>query len=45
MPKNDTCVPKPAAEVTKKILEIAEDAALSRLLPIQDGPDKWQEQE
>jgi hypothetical protein len=31
------------AEAKQSDLETAEDAALSRLRPIQDGPDQWQE--
>jgi hypothetical protein len=43
MPKSATFVPRPAAEAKQSDLETAEDAALSRLRPIKDGPDQWQE--
>jgi hypothetical protein len=33
----------PAAEANQSDLEIAEDTAISRLRPIQDGPDQWME--
>jgi hypothetical protein len=32
--------PMPVAEAKQSDLEIAEDAAISRLRPIQDGPDQ-----
>jgi hypothetical protein len=35
--------PQPVAEAKQADLEVSEDAALSRLRPIQDGPDLWQE--
>jgi hypothetical protein len=35
--------PQPAAEASQSDLETAEDAALSRLRPIQDGSDQWEE--
>jgi hypothetical protein len=34
-------VPQPAAEAPEKGLRIAQDAALSRLRPIADGPNQW----
>jgi hypothetical protein len=34
--------PKSTAEAQKKDCQIAEDAALSRLRPIPDGPDPWE---
>jgi hypothetical protein len=34
---------KPAAESLQTEIEISEDAAISRLRPIQDGLDDWQE--
>jgi hypothetical protein len=34
--------PKSTAEAQEKDLRIAEDAALSRLRPIHDGPDQWE---
>jgi hypothetical protein len=33
---------KPAAEAKESDLQIAEDAALSRLRPIPEGPDQWE---
>jgi hypothetical protein len=36
----DSFIPRLAAEAKPSDLRIAEDAALSRLLPIQDGPDQ-----
>jgi hypothetical protein len=38
----DSFVPRPVAEAKPSDLMTAEDAALSRLLPIQDGPDQWE---
>jgi hypothetical protein len=35
--------PKPAAEAKQTDIEISEDAVISRLRPIQDGLDYWQE--
>jgi hypothetical protein len=35
-------VPQPAAEAPEESLKIAQDAALSRLRPISDGPDQWE---
>jgi hypothetical protein len=35
-------VPQPAAEAPEKSLRIAQDAALSRLRPIADGPNQWE---
>jgi hypothetical protein len=35
--------PHPVAEAKQVDVEIAEDAAVSRLLPIQDGPDQRME--
>jgi hypothetical protein len=35
-------VPQPAAEAPEKSLRIAQDAALSRLGPIADGPNQWE---
>jgi hypothetical protein len=34
--------PQPAAEAPEKCLRIAQDAALSRLRPIADGPNQWE---
>jgi hypothetical protein len=34
--------PQPAAEAPEKSLQIAQDAALSRLRPIADGPNQWE---
>jgi hypothetical protein len=39
----DDFEPKPAAEAKQSNLETAEDVAISRLRPIQDGPDLWLE--
>jgi hypothetical protein len=39
MPHPDTFEPKPAAEAKQADIAISEDAAISRLRPIQDGPD------
>jgi hypothetical protein len=39
----DEFTPQPAADAKQTDLEISKDAALSRLRPIQDGPDLWQE--
>jgi hypothetical protein len=33
--------PKPTAEAQEKDLQVAEEAALSRLRSIPDGPDQW----
>jgi hypothetical protein len=38
----DPFVPKSAAEAKESDLRTSEDAAPSRLLPIQDGPDQWE---
>jgi hypothetical protein len=35
-------VPRVSAEAKQSDLETAEDAAVSRLGPIQDGPDMWE---
>jgi hypothetical protein len=43
MAKSDTFVPDPATEAKQSDLEIAEDAALSRLRPVHDGLDYWRE--
>jgi hypothetical protein len=43
MSESDIFVPKPAAEAKKNHFVISEDAGLSRVLPIQDGPDQWKE--
>jgi hypothetical protein len=40
--RHKSFVPKPAAEAMPSDLEIAEDAALSLLRPIPDGPDQWE---
>jgi hypothetical protein len=37
----DSFVPRSTAEAKASDIRISEDAALSRLLPIQDGPDQW----
>jgi hypothetical protein len=39
--KHKSFVPRSAAEAKQSDLHIAEDAALSRLRPIPDGPDQW----
>jgi hypothetical protein len=33
--------PRVSAEVKQSVLETVQDAAVSRLRPIQDGPDMW----
>jgi hypothetical protein len=38
----DSFVPRSAVEAMASDLRTAEDAGLSRLLPIQDGPDQWE---
>jgi hypothetical protein len=40
---DDTFEPRPAAEVKQVDIEISDEAAISRLRPIQDGLDYWQE--
>jgi hypothetical protein len=40
--RHKSFIPKPAADAKQVDVEIAEDASLSRLLPIQDGPDQWE---
>jgi hypothetical protein len=42
MPRLEDFEPKPVAEATKADTEISEDAAISRIRPIQDGLDYWQ---
>jgi hypothetical protein len=42
MPKHDDCDIRPGAGATQKELNIAHDAAISRLRPIQDGVDDWE---
>jgi hypothetical protein len=39
--RHKSFTPKPTAVAEQYSLEIAEDAALSRLRPILDGPDQW----
>jgi hypothetical protein len=39
--EDDQWGPQPAAEAMKADLETAENAALSRLHPAQDGEDQW----
>jgi hypothetical protein len=43
MPQLDFFEPRPTAELKQAYLEISEDAAVSRLRPIQDILDYWQE--
>jgi hypothetical protein len=38
---DDSFTPRPSAEAKQAELEMAEDAALSRVRLIQDGPDFW----
>jgi hypothetical protein len=42
MPRLDNLEPKPVAEATQADVDISDDAAISRLRPIQDGLDFWQ---
>jgi hypothetical protein len=39
--RHKSFLPKSAAEAKQSDLHIAEDAALSRLRPVPDGPDQW----
>jgi hypothetical protein len=39
--KQQSWIPKPTAEAQEKDLQVAEEAAVSRLRPIPDGPDQW----
>jgi hypothetical protein len=41
--EDDQWGPHPTADATKSECETSEDAALSRLRPIQDGDDQWEE--
>jgi hypothetical protein len=43
MARDDAFEPRPAAEAKQSDVETSEDAAISRLPPIQDGFDYWQE--
>jgi hypothetical protein len=43
MTNHDDFEPRPAAEANQKDLDISEDAAISRLRPIQGGLEYWQE--
>jgi hypothetical protein len=40
--RHKSFTPKSTAEAEQSSLEMAEDAALSRLRPIPDGPDQWE---
>jgi hypothetical protein len=40
--RHKSFVPRTAAEAKQCDLVIAEDAAISRLRPIPDGPDQWE---
>jgi hypothetical protein len=42
-PCADSWVPHPCAEAPGKLAKIATYAAISRVRPISDGPDQWQE--
>jgi hypothetical protein len=42
-PCSDSWIPHPAAEAPGKLARIATNAAISRVRPISDGPDQWEE--